>query len=487
MSGNPAVHRTIVVLDVEGFGNRQRTNPHQVAVRDGLYRAVQQAFDNAGIPWTDCDHEDRGDGVFILAPSEMPKAPFVDTVPHTLVSALRVHNKTHPDEEHIRLRMALHAGEVSYDEYGVTATSINLAFRLLDAKLFKTALAESPGVLALITSEWFFDEVVRHSQHTDPTTFRPVKVAVKETSTVGWISLPDHPYPPNVIASPAGPVPHQLPAAPQPFTGRADELAILTAALDAPERSATVVIYAIAGAGGIGKTWLALHWAHQHLDRFPDGQLFVDLRGFSPDSQPMPPAVAVRGFLDAFGVDPAHIPLDPHAQAARYRSLVTGRRILILLDNAADTTQVTPLLPGSSTATVLITSRNHLTGLITGHGTHHLPADVLTDHEARSLLATRLSSARIAAEPVAVEELLAYCGGFPLALSIIAGRAHTHPRLPLATIAAELRDAGLGALDEDDPAASLPAVLSWSYSTLSKEQAQVFGLLGIAPGSDISL
>ncbi|MCE7000694.1 tetratricopeptide repeat protein [Saccharothrix sp. S26] len=281
----------------------------------------------------------------------------------------------------------------------------------------------------------------------------------------------------------AGPVPRQLPAVPASFVGRRAELAGLDAALaDSP----TVVITAIAGAGGIGKTALALHWAHRHADRFPDGQLFADLRGFSPDGEPMPPAVAVRGFLDALGVEPARIPTDPHAQTGLFRSLVAGRRMLLVLDNAADTAQVTPLLPGSPTCAVVVTSRHQLPGLITGHAAHHVRLDVLPDAEARALLGERLG-ARVAAEPGAVAELIASCGGFPLALSIVAGHARTRPHVPLAALAAELRDFGLGALDDDEPAASLPAVLSWSRDALTPAQATSFALLGVAPGVDIGL
>ena len=126
-----AVHRTIVVVDVEGFGDRRRTNRHQLAVREGLYHAMQGAFDRAGIPWAGCGREDRGDGLFILVPAEVPKGLFVELLPSVLAAALRLHNDTHPGQERIRLRMALHAGEVHYDEHGVTAASINLAFRLL--------------------------------------------------------------------------------------------------------------------------------------------------------------------------------------------------------------------------------------------------------------------------------------------------------------------------------------------------------------------
>ncbi|MEC3973874.1 hypothetical protein [Amycolatopsis sp. H20-H5] len=191
----PAVHRTILVVDVEGFGHARRTIAHQLAVRKGLYQVLRRALDEVGVAWDACRHEDRGDSVFVLAPVELPKAPFVESVPAALAVAIRAHNATHVAEEQIRLRMALHAGEVAYDEHGVTAPAVNLAFRLLDAAALKTALAGSPGVLALITSAWFFDEVVRHCPIAEPATFRQVRVVVKETTTLGWISLPDRPYP----------------------------------------------------------------------------------------------------------------------------------------------------------------------------------------------------------------------------------------------------------------------------------------------------
>lgn len=195
MERQHAVHRTILVVDVEGFGAPHRANRHRVAVRQGLNSALQRAFNSAGISWDSCYIEGTGDGALVLAPAEMPKAPFVDVVPLALVTALRQHNSTHSVEEQIRLRMALHAGEVELDEHGVTAAAVNLTFRLLDAAPLKEALAASSGVLALITSGWFFDEVVRHSRNVESATFRPVQVSVKETTTTAWISLPDHPYP----------------------------------------------------------------------------------------------------------------------------------------------------------------------------------------------------------------------------------------------------------------------------------------------------
>ncbi|MFJ9784948.1 hypothetical protein ACIRSS_35630 [Amycolatopsis sp. NPDC101161] len=193
----PAIHRTIFAVDVEGYGDQRRTTPDRLAMREGLYRALGRAFDDAGVPWAACRSDDCGDGVFVLAPPQIPKGLFVEFLPNALAVALHRHNLTHHAGARIRLRMALHAGEVAYDDHGVTAPAINHAFRLLDAAPLKKALKTSPGVLGLITSAWFFEEVVRHSDGLDPTTFRPVPVAVKETRTTGWIALPDRPYPAN--------------------------------------------------------------------------------------------------------------------------------------------------------------------------------------------------------------------------------------------------------------------------------------------------
>ncbi|HWO68536.1 MAG TPA: BTAD domain-containing putative transcriptional regulator, partial [Umezawaea sp.] len=306
----------------------------------------------------------------------------------------------------------------------------------------------------------------------------------------------------GTAAEAEAPVPRQLPAPPRWFTGRGIELARLDQALTVEPAEgiaaagtgsgtrsvATVVISAIGGAGGIGKTWLALTWAHQHAEQFPDGQLFVDLHGFSPTQEPMVPEAAVRGFLDALGVDSGRIPTDLDAQAALYRSLVAGRRMLIVLDNAATADQVVPLLPGTPACTVLVTGRTRLASLIDRHGARHLRLDVLPRDEARALLTARLGADRVSAEPDAVDELVELCRGYPLALSITARHAATHPSVPLAEVAVELRELGLEMFHHDtDPAASLPAVLSWSLRAFTDEQRTVFALLGITPGADTSL
>jgi DNA-binding SARP family transcriptional activator/Tfp pilus assembly protein PilF len=301
---------------------------------------------------------------------------------------------------------------------------------------------------------------------------------------------PDSPPPPG--SAPA-PVPMQLPLALRAFAGRSEELAKLDAMLPpetaaGPQPSATVVISAVSGTAGVGKTTLAVHWAHRVAHRFPDGQLYVNLRGFDPSGSALDPAEAVRGFLGALRVPMERIPASLDAQTALYRSLLAGKRMLVLLDNARDADQVRPLLPGSAGCLVLVTSRNQLTSLVAGEGASPLTLDLLTSAEARQLLVRRLGSARISAEPFAVSEVIARCAGLPLALAIVAARAASRPEFSLTMLARGLRQAGdLDAFDGGDAAADVRSVLSWSYQTLSAEAARLFRLLGLHPGPDVAV
>jgi len=282
-------------------------------------------------------------------------------------------------------------------------------------------------------------------------------------------------------------LPRQLPPAVAHFAGRAGELAALSGLLRA-ESSATVVISAIGGTAGVGKTALAVHWAHRVADRFPDGQLYVDLRGFGPAGQVMPPAEAVRRFLDALHVPPQRIPADTEAQTALYRSLVVGRRMLLVLDNAHDSAQVRPLLPAAPGCLVLVTSRNQLSGLVAADGAHPVNLDVLSVAEARELLVRRLGTNRVAPEPVAVAEIIDRCARLPLALALVAARAAARPQVALKVLAAELADARQRwqTLTGDDPHTDVQAVFSWSYHALTAESARSFRLLGLHPGPDIT-
>ena len=287
------------------------------------------------------------------------------------------------------------------------------------------------------------------------------------------------------------PVPRQLPPGVRVFTGRKAELDFLACLPDAPgpDSGSTVVISAIGGSPGVGKTALALHWAHRVAGLFPDGQLYVNLRGFNPTGAPVDPAEAIRGFLNALGVAPEGIPAQRDAQAGLYRSLLAGRAMLIVLDNARDEAQVRPLLPASPASVVLITSRSQLAGLAAADGARLLTLDLLTHHEAVQLLAARIGDDRAGAEPAAVDEIARLCAHLPLALAVTAARAAARPRFPLMELAAELRDAAgrLDALDAGEAAASVTAAFSWSCRQLSPAAARMFRLLGLHPGPDISI
>jgi DNA-binding SARP family transcriptional activator/DNA-binding XRE family transcriptional regulator len=285
-------------------------------------------------------------------------------------------------------------------------------------------------------------------------------------------------------------VPRQLPGAVPRFVGRAAELAVLTSLLDQAARAGgTVVISAIGGTAGVGKTALALHWAHQVASQFPGGQLHVNLRGFGPSAPPVTATEAVRLLLDGLGVAPDRIPAGLDAQAALYRSLLAGQKMLIVLDNARDPAQVRPLLPGAPGCLVLVTSRNQFTGLAAGEGAHLITLDVLTEAQAHELLAQRLGPGRVAGEPAPVTELIGLCARLPLALSIVAAQAAAQPALSLAALAAELRGAGarLDSLGTGDDATDIRRVFSWSGQQLGGPAARMFRLLGVHPGPDLTV
>jgi DNA-binding SARP family transcriptional activator/uncharacterized protein HemY len=287
--------------------------------------------------------------------------------------------------------------------------------------------------------------------------------------------------------SPAVLVPHELPADVGGFIGRAVELAELDFQLPVagPESGAApepVMISAVAGTAGVGKTALAVRWAHRVAGQFPDGQLYVNLRGYDP-GQPMRAGEALAGFMRALGVADADIPLQEAERAARYRSLLSGRRVLVVLDNAATEDQVRPLLPGTSTAMALVTSRDSLAGLVAVDGARRLDLDLLPSGEAVALLGT-LIGARAAADPAAAEALARLCAQLPLALRVAAELAAARPEAPLADLVTELASEGdrlelLGG--GGDPRAAVASVFSWSYRHLPAGAGRMFRLLGLHP------
>jgi DNA-binding SARP family transcriptional activator/tetratricopeptide (TPR) repeat protein len=325
--------------------------------------------------------------------------------------------------------------------------------------------------------------------------------------------VPGGAAPATAQATPPVIVPRQLPAGAGFFAGREAELKELDELLDqadceggGDERGGAVVISAVAGMAGVGKTALAVHWARKVAGRFPDGQLYVNLRGYDREGATVTPEEVTGWFLLALGVPAGQIPADAQARSGLYRSVLAGRRVLVMLDNARDAAQVRPLLPGSAGCLVVVTSRSALAGLAAAEGARPLRLGPLGAEQGVRLLAARLGPERVAAEPGAVTELVARCGHLPLALAVMAARAAADPGLPLGVLAGQLAGAAdaeaaaaaaggaagpgpgrLEVLETGDPATSLGQLLSWSHRQLSPPAAQMFALLGVHSGPDITV
>ncbi|MFG2570946.1 tetratricopeptide repeat protein [Streptomyces sp. NPDC048567] len=292
----------------------------------------------------------------------------------------------------------------------------------------------------------------------------------------------------SVTTGSAGPTrPAQLPRDLGVFTGRRTELERLDTLVPDPGEPAQAVV--LSGMAGVGKTTLAVHWANLLAPHFPDGQLYVNLRGFHLSGAVMSGAEAMRALLDAFGVPVGRIPAELHAQATAYRGLLTGRRVLVVLDNARDSEQVRPLLPVPNGCLAIVTSRHQLQGLMAVEGAHSVTLSPLDEDESCALLARRLGRARVDREEEAVAEIIRLCERLPLALAIVSARAALNLGYPLAAIAAELREShgSLDAFTGESPLADARCVFSWSYRALTPEAARLFRLLALHPGPDCSV
>ncbi len=288
------------------------------------------------------------------------------------------------------------------------------------------------------------------------------------------------------------PVPRQLPAGLRDFTGRDDQLAELDSLLPGQEEAVGAAVVAVVdGTGGGGKTTLAVQWAHRVQGGFPDGTLFVNLRGYGP-SAPLEPGIVLASFLTALGVPEAQIPGELDALEGLYRSVLAGRRVLVVLDNAATTGQVRPLLPGTPGCMVVVTSRACLTDLVVSEAAHRVGLGLFTTAESQTLLRGIVGEARAEAEPAASAELVRLCGGLPLAVRVAGTRAAARPRYTLAEVVADIggeQEPGPGNGFGGDSAIgdAVRSVFGWSYAQLPPEQARVFRCLGVHPGAEFGV
>jgi tetratricopeptide (TPR) repeat protein len=500
------VYRGILGIDIEGFSRSEWTDPVRARLRDRLDRLVTEAMARSRIAAALVASTDTGDGLLLLVEPGVSKARLLHLA-IDMAADLALDNQRAPAAQRMRLRVVVHAGEMLADARGHTGASLNFAARLLDADAARAVLVASPAAeLVVVVSDEVHEGVVRHGYAgVDPAAWQPVRVHAKETSTRAWVHLPGlaaQPRLPAVLVAlrmgPASlPVPRELPCAPGDFTGREEELARVRALLEgalgeaAGGRARPVVISAIDGMAGIGKSALALQAAHEVAERFPDGQLYVDLRGASPGAVPLAPLEGLGRMLRSLGLESAAIPTEVEEAAARLRSLAAGRRLLVVLDNALDAQQVRPLLPASPTCAVLVTSRQVLTTL---QGAEPLHLDVLPRPQAIRLLGRIAGEQRIAADPRAAAQVVQWCGYLPLAIRIAGARLAARPGWSVGELAERLGDTTRRleelAVGELAVRASIEVSvvgLEHSADPLDRAAAEAFGLLSLPNGPDLGL
>src|SRR6266536_2249312 len=471
MRGEP-IYRGILGIDIEGFNRPEWTDPTRARLRARLHRLVDRAIAVAEIALSSTVRTDTGDGLWLLVSSEVSTARLLHPLVSRLASGLAGDNQQVPAAERLRLRVAVHAGEVLHDPYGHTGASFNHAARLLDAEATRAVLAASPTAdVVLVVSDTVYEGVARHGyEGIDPAGWQPIRIHAKETTTRAWVHLPglatQPPLPAALVASRVGPpslsIPRELPFPPTDFTGRGGELADLRALIAtgvAVDRAAggvgvraggagrpgPVAIIAIDGMGGIGKSALALQIAHQLADAgaFPDGQLYVNLHGATPGLAPLAPLDALGRLLRALGVDPAAVPTEVEEAAARFRSL---------------------------------------------------DLDVLPPEHALALLGRIVGEQRLVADPGAAAEVVRRCGRLPLALRIAGARLAARPAWPVQVLAEQLADAThrleeltVGELSVRASFDVSLRALQESPDPVDRAAAAAFGLCSLPDGPDLSL
>jgi tetratricopeptide (TPR) repeat protein len=507
--------RGILMVDIEAFSRPHWTDQIRVRQRGRLYGLIAHALASARISSGLTDRNDTGDGVLLVVHHLVAIQRLINPVATELARALAHQNGEVSTAERMRLRVVIHMGPVVNDPHGHVGSSLNHAARLLDADVTRLLLARHPKASVLLaTSDAVHQQITGQPDGPmDPDGWQSIRVHLKETRTRAWVIFPGlRPQPrlPAVLLAPQTgpavlPIPRQLPRPPGDFTGRAEELAKLFALLEHPletdlsesndpvNRGRTVVITAIDGMGGIGKSALAFKAAEQLAEKgiFSDGQLYINLHGATPEQPPLEPLEALGRMLRGLGLHPAQVPVDADEAAARFRTLTADRRLLIVLDNANSSEQVRHLLPASPTCGVLVTSRRVLATL---EGACSLHLDLLPLDESIELLAQIAGSERIHADPQAAIQVARLCGQLPLAVRIAGARLAAQPDLPIGVLATWLADETrrLDELRAEELAVQASFSISLralerSPSPVDRVAAAAFGLLSLPDGPDFDL
>lgn len=494
-------YRTILAVDIVAFSSPERTDPIRLRLHQRLRRICDALLRQIGAGGADGISNDTGDGFIYSIDPSVSKTLLLDRLVPRLARRLERENAARPRNEEMRLRVAVHAGEVLRDPKPLVGVAVIHACRLLDAEPLRACLRVTDRPLALVVSQAIYDNVVRQEYgRIQRSAFHAVIAAVKETTEHAWVHVPGDASAPlraGVVATDADlqalgrpRPPRELPGRAANFTGRDRERDALRAALtrDGERRAAAVV--AVTGSGGIGKSALAIEVAHLLADQFPDGQLYLDLQGWSPRLAPLSPLDGLQHFLRSLGMGEADLPTTVDSASARYRSLLAGKTMLIVLDNAHDAEQVRPALPGGATCAVLITSRRTLGDL---EGASLVRLATLSPADSLALLRQLAGARRIDDEPQAAAMLAHHCGYLPLALRIAASRLRDRPTWSVEALAARLADVRqrLEHLQIGD--LEVRASLEVSYRRLldrelgGAEIGRAFLLLGLPDGPDIDV
>lgn len=467
--------RILLAFDMTGFGDPRRDDQTRAYLRRHFYELVDTSFRGAGIDSRACYVEDRGDGAIVVLPAGTPLASVLETLIAELRAGIYRHNRVSAEIARLRIRLAVHIGELDHDGHGLVGTDVNHVFRLLEAAPVKQAMRPSGTYLALVVSDRVYEGVIRGGDGAlVPEDYAPIRVRLKETDTPAWLRVPGSA--PGAPAETAVLLPRDVPA----FTGRGDLLGRLDGLADEHRGSSCVAL--LVGMPGAGKTAVAVHWAHRAADRFPGGRIHVDLGACS--AHPMRPDDALAQILREIGGERPHIPAETRERVRLWRSWTAARKVLLVLDDVADSEQVRPLLAYGPGCMTLITGRSTPEALVAVSGAVPIDVPVLPPGDAVTLVRTIIGADRADREPGAVQALAERCAGLPIALRIAAAKIAVRPRRAIAGLANELLGSRrLAALrSADSPTVAVASVFDASYTGLPADACRVLRLIGLVPG-----
>lgn len=477
----------LLAVDIVGFNAPQRNDQARGHIHQQLYQYLRSALRESAITEDAGYCEDRGDGLIIVFAPTVDLAADLEPLLIRLRAGLHRHNRLSSMAAQIRLRTAAHLGVVGHDGHGLTGSAVSHVFRLLDSPPIRKIAAQQEAVLSLIVSDLVYTSLVQSDASlTIPEDFLSVRAQIKETDAAGWLRVPG--WSPDTLAvaltSPTSTSPRvtSSPASRDSlmFSGRTTTLAELDAISAGRVEAAPVAL--LVGLAGVGKTTTAIRWANRMTAVFPDGQVYINLGGQSPEALTVDTALVQM--LRSIGIDESNIPSSVDARGRLWRAQTATRRLLLVLDDAADVEQVRRLLPEAPGCMTVITSRYTLDDLITEVGAKVIRISPMSSEEAIEFVRSIVGDERITAEPEAVEELVQRCRCLPLAIWIAAAAIANQPGRSIADMIDDVTDTAPpdAPADEDDPAAPVIAAFNSAYEDLDELSRRALRRLGLVPG-----